>query len=107
MGQHMMPLTYKSFLVLFSKKNCVLSIPVASGIKESQAGWRHLRMNGQVFTVADHVDLWIVDGGSIHIKTREPHGDPVELTEDDAVELTETLFRLIDELRGQTRSRQK
>jgi hypothetical protein len=57
-------------------------------------------MNGPIFTVADDVTLWIADGGSIHIKTREPHGDPVELTEENAIELAAILLKLVDELGG-------
>ena len=53
----------------------------------------------QMYTVADHVTLWIPDdGGSIHIKTREPHGDPVELNEAEAVELVALLQNLITKL---------
>jgi hypothetical protein len=55
--------------------------------------------NQEVYTVADHITLWVGEGGgSIHIKTREPHGDPVELARDNAVELIEILQRLIDEI---------
>jgi hypothetical protein len=48
----------------------------------------------EVHTVAD----WITDGigeglGSIMIKTREPHGDPVELSHDEAIELSSTSSR--------------
>jgi len=53
-----------------------------------------------LFTIADDVSVWIADGGSIHIKTNEPHGDPVELTEEDAVELAAILTRLVQELRA-------
>jgi hypothetical protein len=53
-----------------------------------------------MYTVADHVTLWIADGGSIHIKTRDPYGDPVELAEHEAEELVEVLNKLIAELRG-------
>lgn len=56
-------------------------------------------MNGPIFTVADDVTLWIADGGSIHIKTGEPRGDPVELTEDDALDLAAILTQLVLELR--------
>lgn len=46
----------------------------------------------EIHTVADHITLWIPDdGGSIHIKTREPHGDPVEMNEAEAAELVELL----------------
>lgn len=51
-----------------------------------------------VYTVADHVTLWNEQGGSIHLKTREPHGDPVELSADAARELVEILTKLIEEL---------
>ena len=56
-------------------------------------------MNGPLFTIADDVTLWVADGGSIHIKTRESHGDPVELTEEDALELAAILVKLVEELR--------
>ena len=56
--------------------------------------------NGLVHTVADHVTLWIADGGSIHIKTRDPYGDPVELAEHEAEELVEVLNELIAELKA-------
>ena len=52
-----------------------------------------------VYTIADHVTLWIAaDGGSIHIKTREPYGDPVELTEEDARALADVLIRLAERI---------
>ena len=57
-------------------------------------------MSGPVFTVADDVAVWIADGGSIHIKTSDPHGDPVELTEEDALELAAILTRLANDLRA-------
>ena len=56
-------------------------------------------MDGQIYTVADDVTLWIAEGGSIHIKAREPHGDPVELSEEEALELAAILTRLAQELR--------
>ena len=56
--------------------------------------------NGPLYTVADHVTLWIAAGGSIHIKTRDPYGDPVELAEHEAEELVEILNKLIAELKG-------
>lgn len=48
----------------------------------------------KVHTVADEVTLWLADG-SIHIKTREPHGDPVELSEEQALELAGILRTLV------------
>jgi hypothetical protein len=54
----------------------------------------------EVHTVAEHITLWIPDGGgSIHIKTREPHGDPVELNDVEAAKLVELLQGLIAKLR--------
>ena len=41
------------------------------------------------------ITVW-VDGG-IHIKTRNPHNDPVEMSEKDARELAALLLRLVDE----------
>lgn len=53
----------------------------------------------KTYVVADHVTLWVPDdGGSIHIKTREPHGDPVELNETEAAELVAILQTLIAEI---------
>jgi hypothetical protein len=53
----------------------------------------------EIHTVADHITLWIPDdGGAIHIKTREPHGDPVELNGAEAAELVELLQSLIAKL---------
>jgi hypothetical protein len=50
-------------------------------------------------TVAEWVDLWVGEGeGSIMIKTREPHGDPVELSHEEAVELVGRLRKLIEQI---------
>ena len=57
-------------------------------------------MKTPVFTVADDVSLWVADGGSIHIKTRDPYGDPVELSEEDALRLADILRQLVDQLRA-------
>jgi hypothetical protein len=40
--------------------------------------------------------VW-VDQGVIMIKTCEPHGDPVELSEDEAMQLSDLLRRLAAE----------
>jgi hypothetical protein len=45
----------------------------------------------------EHITIW-VDGG-IHIKTREPHGDPVEMTEEEALALADLLGKLVEEHR--------
>jgi hypothetical protein len=57
-------------------------------------------------TAIDHVHelaggeitVWVAEGGSIHIKTREPHGDPVEMNEHQAQELVDVLTKLIREI---------
>jgi hypothetical protein len=43
-----------------------------------------------------NVMLWSVDG-TIHIKAIDKYNDPVELTEEDAVELSQLLARLVSE----------
>jgi hypothetical protein len=54
----------------------------------------------RIYTIADDLTVWIGEGdGSIHIKTREPHGDPVELNEHQAEKLIETLTMLLAEIR--------
>jgi hypothetical protein len=55
---------------------------------------------GKVHTIADWMDLWVAEGGgSIMIKTREPHGDPVELSEAEGTKLVDCLRALIDQIR--------
>ncbi len=49
----------------------------------------------KVYEPVEHVSVW-VDGG-IHIKTSEPHGDPVEMSEEDALVLAALLKRLAEE----------
>ena len=49
------------------------------------------------FEPVEHVTVW-VDGG-IHIKTREPHGDPVEMSEEEALALADLLRRRVEERR--------
>jgi len=49
----------------------------------------------QVFEPVEHITVW-VDGG-IHIKTRDPYGDPVEMSEEEALALSELLRRLVEE----------
>jgi len=51
----------------------------------------------QVFEPVEHVSVWI-DGG-IHIKTQEPNGDPVEMSEEQALALADLLRRLVEEER--------
>ena len=40
-----------------------------------------------------------IEGGSIHIKTQKPHGDPVELSEEDALELAAIVTQRVTDLR--------
>ena len=51
-----------------------------------------------VYTVASDITLWVTDGGSIHIRTNEPSGDPVELGEGEAQELIDVLSRLLKQI---------
>ena len=52
-----------------------------------------------IYTVADYLTLWIPsEAGAIHIKTQEPQGDPVELSETEASELIKLLTRLVAEI---------
>jgi hypothetical protein len=54
----------------------------------------------KIYRIADEVTLWIGEGGgAIHIKTHEPHGDPVELGEQEAEQLIETLTSLLAAIR--------
>lgn len=50
----------------------------------------------EVHEPVEHVAVWS-DGGAIMIKTREPHGDPVEMNEEEALALIRALGRLVDE----------
>jgi len=51
----------------------------------------------EVFEPVEHISVW-VDGG-IHIKTRDPHDDPVEMSEEEALALADLLRRLVEEER--------
>lgn len=50
----------------------------------------------EVHKPVEHVTVW-QDAGVIMIKTREPHGDPVEMNEEEALALVQTLSKLIHE----------
>ena len=45
--------------------------------------------------IAEDVWVWTDEGGSIHIKTTDPHGDPVELNEAQAEELIMLLQAMV------------
>jgi len=53
----------------------------------------------QLHEPVDGITVWI-DGG-IHIKTRDPHGDPIEMSEDEALALAALLQQLVLQERGQ------
>jgi len=46
------------------------------------------------------ITVWLDPSGSICMKSRDEYGDPVELSEDEALELAELLTRLVKESRG-------
>jgi hypothetical protein len=43
------------------------------------------------------VVIWVEPDGPIMIKTKDPRGDPVELTEEEALDIAETLNLLVGE----------
>jgi hypothetical protein len=53
-------------------------------------------MESDIFTI-DDVALWRTDG-AVHIRTNDPHGDPVELNADQVRELAAILLRLAQEI---------
>ena len=56
-----------------------------------------VRMNSnRVDLSAGEIVLWTVNDTSIHLKAATPHGDPVELSAEEARELAEHLMRLAD-----------
>jgi hypothetical protein len=44
--------------------------------------------------------VWQEESGAICLKAQEKYGDPVELGEEEALELAELLTRLVKEARG-------
>jgi hypothetical protein len=46
------------------------------------------------------VALWLDESASIMLTVREPFGDPIELSEEEALELSAVLTRLAQDLRG-------
>lgn len=50
----------------------------------------------QVFQIADgEVLVWVDPGGAVCLKTINKFNDPIELSEDDAILLSELLLRLV------------
>jgi hypothetical protein len=54
-------------------------------------------MSHQLFG-GDEVRVWVEPGGPIMLRAVEPSGDPVELNEDQAIELADLLRRLADQI---------
>jgi len=55
--------------------------------------------NGEIIELAGgDVVLWSEPGGPIMLKTREPHGDPVEMNEHEAKELAAALLKLAKDI---------
>jgi hypothetical protein len=46
------------------------------------------------------IAIWYEENGGVHIKTYEPHGDPVEITEDEAREIAQWLMFISGQLSG-------
>lgn len=53
---------------------------------------------GTYYTVSGEVTVWVEPGGPLMIKTRNPHGDPVELNEHETQDLIDLLRTLIAEI---------
>ncbi len=53
---------------------------------------------GTYYTVSGEVTVWIEPGGPLMIKTRNPHGDPVELNEDEVRDLVDLLQTLVKDM---------
>jgi len=49
---------------------------------------------------SENIAVWLDPSGAICLKTLEKHGDPVELSEDEALQLSGVRVRLVDESRG-------
>ena len=52
-----------------------------------------MSIQGRLYEPVEHVTVW-VDGG-IMLKTCEPHGDAVEMSEDEAEALANLLLELV------------
>lgn len=53
-------------------------------------------VNTPVYEFASsEVLIWVDPGGTICLKTKNPHNDPVELAEHEALEIAEALTRLV------------
>jgi hypothetical protein len=56
-------------------------------------------MSGGTYSAASgEITLWL-DGG-IHLKVQEPSGDPIEMSEDEAVELANLLLKLVEDAKA-------
>lgn len=57
------------------------------------------RGNNKLVFAGGDVYVWIEQDSSVHIKAVTDHGDPVELTEDEAEELGNALISMSQQLR--------
>ena len=52
----------------------------------------------RVVQIGNEVFLWVEQDSSVMLKTSEPHGDPVELTKQEARHLAKTLQQFADQI---------
>ena len=56
--------------------------------------------NNDISEISDgDVRIWINEGGAISLKAADSYGDPVELSEEEALELVGVLQKLVARLR--------
>jgi len=56
-------------------------------------------MGATVYEAASgDINVWVNEGGALSLKVREPFGDPIELNEQDAIELSDLLRKLVREI---------
>lgn len=59
-----------------------------------------MKKNSDIHELADgDVRVWINEGGAISLKAVDSHGDPIELSEDEAMEISLVLQKLVAKLR--------
>jgi hypothetical protein len=57
--------------------------------------------DAEVFHLSNReVSIWINEGGAVSLKAVDRHGDPVELSEEEALEVAQILNRLVSKLRS-------
>ena len=56
--------------------------------------------SSKVFDVAGgEIAVWLEDAGCVCLKSKNKYNDPVELSEDEALELARILVELVEEMR--------